>query len=184
MEHDAGPAFVAPPGLGEGRLEPQVRIERREGLEELGRDGGARDVALGGRIERRCVASEDPDRSVGGLHARCAAHQRKREDQAEDDHAGGGAAHRREYTGGWLDAPPASGGRRYDVRLSRREPDPSDPPSPRHAQPLDPARSSRSSPDTSGCTPAGRPSTATPTSATCAATCSPTSSGVPCCTTA
>ena len=111
VEHDPGAVLVDLPRLGEGGLEAQVRVEGREGLEQLRRDRGARDVALRGRVQRGRDAGEDPGLAVRGTDAaglaRGAARHRQQQDQAERDGTEGGAAHRREYTGDRLDDPSA-----------------------------------------------------------------------------
>ena len=52
-------------------------------LEQLGGDRGAARVALGGRIEGRGVAGEDPDGAVGGVPRRCPD---EADQQGEENH--------------------------------------------------------------------------------------------------
>ena len=65
MERQLPPVVAETPRFGEGRADLEVGIEARERLEELGRDRGTARIALGGRIERRRAAGQDPDRAIG-----------------------------------------------------------------------------------------------------------------------
>ena len=61
VEDHGGPVVLEIPGRGQGRSGLELGIDRRQALEELSRDGGAVDVALGRRIEGVGRAEQDPD---------------------------------------------------------------------------------------------------------------------------
>ena len=65
MERDLPAVVAEAPRFGEGGTDLEVGIEAGQRLEELGRDGGTARVALGGRVERRRAAGQDPDRAIG-----------------------------------------------------------------------------------------------------------------------
>ena len=70
VEHDPAAAVEQVPRSGERRPDLELRVERGEALEQLGRDRGAADVALGGRIEAVGGTDQDPDGVGRGLPRR------------------------------------------------------------------------------------------------------------------
>ena len=53
-----------PPRFGESRADLEVGVEAGQRLEELGRDGCAPSISLGGRIESGRASGEDPDGAI------------------------------------------------------------------------------------------------------------------------
>src|SRR6187455_1132530 len=84
------------PRFGEGRADLEVGVEAGQRLEELGRDGRAPGISLGGRIESGRASSEDPDGAIrtGGRLPSTRGEQRRSHEEDEQ------TAHRREYRAG------------------------------------------------------------------------------------
>ena len=115
MERDLPSAVGELPRCGQGRTDLEVRVERCQRLEQLGRDGRAAGVALGGRIERGRLAGQDPHGTVRGGRCRPPTRGEQRREHDESDQA----AHRREYRAGrpkGLRAAPAASGRAPGMR--------------------------------------------------------------------
>ena len=65
MEGDLPSVLGEPPRFGKGGPDLEIGVERGNRLEELGRDRGTARITLGGRVERRRLAAQDPDGAIG-----------------------------------------------------------------------------------------------------------------------
>ena len=104
------------PGFRQSGADLEVRVEARQRLEQLCRDGRAAGVALGRRVERRGLPGQDPDRLVRARTGRSCAGDEQRRERKEGEES----AHRAEYRAGRPRAPATA----PDMKTRPRRPTP------------------------------------------------------------